>query len=115
MSQLIYYLFFSLTVDAPKITQHPESKSVASGTSTTLTVEASGDDLQFQWKKDGKDLHDGSKCCGTKTHTLHIKDVKKSDKGSYQCLVKNDVEELSEKADLVISKLVRDLINKLIL
>ena len=100
-------LFFSLTVDAPKITQHPESKSVASGTSTTLTVEASGDDLQFQWKKDGKDLHDGSKCCGTKTHTLHIKDVKKSDKGSYQCLVKNDVKEkLSEKADLVISKLV---------
>ena len=60
-------------------------------------------------------MHDGSKCCGTKTHTLHIKDVKKSDKGNYQCLVKNDVEELSERANLVVSKLVRDLINKLIL
>ena len=116
MSQLIYYLFFSLTVDAPKIIQHPESKSVASGTSTTLTVKASGDDLQFKWKKDSKDLHDGGNCCGTKTHTLHIKDVEKSDKGSYQCLVKNNVVAmLSEKADLVISKLVRDLINKLIL
>ena len=108
MSQLIYYLFFSFTVDAPKITQHPDSKLVASGTSTTLTVEASGDDLQFKWKKDGKDLHDGSKYRGTKTNTLHIKDVKKSDKGNYQCLVKNDVEEkLSENANLVVSKLVR--------
>ena len=106
MSQLIYYLFFSLTVDAPKITKHPESKSVASRTSTTLTVEASGDDLQFQWKKDGKDLHDGSKYHGTKTNTLHIKDVKKSNKGTYQCLVKNDVGELSEEANLAVSKLV---------
>ena len=32
--------------------------------------------------------------------------MKKGDKGNYQYLVKNDVEELSEKADLVISKLV---------
>ena len=37
---------------------------------------------------------------------LHIKAVKKSDKGSYQCLVKNDVGELSEEVDLVVSKLV---------
>ena len=88
---------------------------MATGASTTLTVKASGDDLKFQWRKDSKDLHESSISRGTKTHTLHIKDVKKSDKGSYQCLVKNDVEKkLSEKADLVISKLVRDLINKLI-
>ena len=98
---------FFLTVDPPKITQHPESKSVATGASTTFTVEASGDDLQFKWKKDGKDLHDGRKYRGTKTHTLHIKDVEKSDKGSYQCLVKNDVGEmLSEEADLAVSMLV---------
>ena len=36
----------------------------------------------FKWKKDGKDLHDGSKYRGTKT-----KDVEKSDKGHYKCLV----------------------------
>ena len=102
----VYYLFF-LKVDPPKVTRHPESKTVATGASTTFTVEASGDDLQFQWKKDGKDLHDGSKYRGTKTHTLHIKDVERSDKGSYQCIVKNDVNEvLSEKADLTVSKLL---------
>ena len=51
-------------------------------------------------------MHDGSKYRGTKTHTLHIKDVEKSDKGNYQCLVKNDVGELSEEVDLAVSKLV---------
>ena len=86
---------------------------MAIGTFTTFTVEASGDDLQFKWKKDGKDLHDGSKYHGSTTHTLHIKDVEKSDKGNYQCLVKNDVEKkLSEEANLAVSKLVRDLIDK---
>ena len=99
------FSFLLLAVDPPKIVQHPQSKSVATGAFTTLTFEASGDDLQFQWKKDGKDLHDGSKYHGTKTHTLHIKDVKKSDKGNYQCLVKNDVGELSEEVDLAVSKL----------
>ena len=102
---------FFFTVDPPKITQHPESKSAATGAYTSFTVETTGDGLQFQWMKDCKDLHDGSKYHGTKTHTLHIKDVEKSDKGNYQCLVKNDVgEELSEKADLAVSELVIKLI-----
>ena len=52
-------------------------------------------------------MHDGSKHRGTNTNTLRIKNVEKSDKGSYQCLVKNDVrKELSEEADLAVRKLV---------
>ena len=52
-------------------------------------------------------MHDASKYCGTKTHTLHIKDVEKSDKGSYQCLVKNDLgRELSGDAVLAVGKFV---------
>ena len=99
--------FFFLTVDPPNISQHPESKSVATGASTTFTVEATGDDLHFQWKKDSETLLDGRKYRGTKTHTLRIKDVEKCDKGSYQCLVTNDVgEKLSEEADLAVSKFV---------
>ena len=98
---------FFLTVDPPKITQHPESKSVATGASTTFTVEATGYGRRFQWKKDGKDLHEGSKYHGTKTDTLQIKDVDESDEGSYQCLVKNAANEvLSKKAELAVSKLV---------
>ena len=98
---------FFLTVHPPKITQHPDSKSVATGASTIFTVEVSGDDLQFQWRKDDEDLHDSSKYRGTNTDTLHIKDVEKSDKGNYQCLVKNNVGKLlSEEANLAVSKLV---------
>ena len=101
-----------LAVDPPKITQHPKSKSVTTGTpTTTFTVEATGDDLCFQWMKDCQDLRDGSKCHGATTHTLQIKDVEKSDNGSYQCLVKNVVgKEMSEEADLAVSKLVEFLL-----
>ena len=59
-------------------------------------------------------MHDGSKYQDTKTHTLQIKDMEKSDNGSYKCLVKNDVGELlSEEADLVVSKLVINIIHNL--
>ena len=115
LCKLISNCHFILIVDPPKIPQHPESKSVATGASTTLTFEASGDDLHYQWQKDGKDLHEGHKYHGTKTYTLHIKDVKKSDKGTYQCLMKNAVGELSEEADLAVSKLVIKLILSLII
>ena len=83
---------------------------MATGASTTFTIKASGDNLQLKWRKGGKDLHESSKYRGTKTHTLYIKDVEKSDKGSYQCIVKNDVGELSEEASLAVSKLVMKLI-----
>ena len=98
---------FFLTVDSPKITQHPESKSVATGASTNFTVEANGDDLHFQWNKDSEKFLDGRNYRDTKTHTLRIKHVEKSDKGSYQCLIMNDGgEKLSEEADLAVSKFV---------
>ena len=108
---ILWISFLLLIVDPPKITQHPKSKSVATGASTSFTVEAPGDDLQFKWRKDGKDLHDGSKYRGTNTDTLPIKDVEKSDEGRYQCLVKNiRGEELSEDADVAVSKLVMNVV-----
>ena len=84
---------------------------MAPGTEAKFSVKATGDGLIFQWMKDCEDLHNGNKYRGTKTHTLRIKDVEKSDKGSYQCLVKNDVgRELSEDAELIVSKFVVKLI-----
>ena len=59
-------------------------------------------------------MHDGSKYRGTKTHTLHIKDVERSDKGSYQGLVMNDGgEKLSKEAYLAVSKLAIKFIDTL--
>ena len=93
-------LNFYFSVDPPKITQHPESRSVSTGADTVFKVEAVGDDLQFQWQKDGIDVEsNGSRlrCNRTKNaSTLHIQYTKKSDMGHYRCVVKSPVKE-SEK------------------
>ena len=103
--------FFSLPVDAPKITQHPETQSVATGADTVFSVEAVGDDLQFQWQKDGIDIeNNGSRlrCNRTRnTSTLHIQYTKKDDMGHYRCIVKNPVkksEKPSNEAHLSVCK-----------
>ena len=105
--------FFVLLVDPPKITRNPENQSVATGTHTNFRVEATGDDLQFLWQKDGIDIDSSQPrlyCNSTgDSSTLHVQHTKKSDKGHYRCLVKNPVEKSgkpSNKADLSICKLV---------
>ena len=96
-----------LPVDPPRITQHPKDQSVATGADVSFHVEATGDNLHFQWQKNHSDLGDGDRCCGTRTNRLHIIEVEKSDKGRYRCLVKNSVgEEFSHEAFLIVSKLV---------
>ena len=94
------------SAEPPRITQHPKDQSVATGADVSFHVEATGDDLTFQWQKNQSDLDDGDRCCGTHTSTLHIIEVEMSDKGRYRCLVKNAVgEELSDEALLTVSKL----------
>ena len=81
---------------------------MVSGTEATFKVEATGDDLQFQWQKDHDNIYDyDKKYCGTDTNTLHIGMVDKGDEGRYRCLVKNYVEKVaSNDADLTVGKLV---------
>ena len=80
------------------------------GTPIAFTVEAAGDDLQFLWQKDGKDIDKNEsrrQCSQTdNTSTLHIEHVKKSDQGHYKCLVKNLVEETSFEAGLTVCEFV---------
>ena len=98
---LIYflsYLFLFLTVDAPKITRNPKNQSVTTGADVTFTVEATGDELHFQWQKDSQDIDSSDSRFSFHqtddgTSTLKIQCVKKSDKGHYKCLVKNPVEQ----------------------
>ena len=112
-SQLILFLsiLFHPTVDPPKITQHPQSKSVVTGAPTAFTVEATGDGLWFLWQKDSKDINRNEprvQCTqADKTSTLRIQCVKKSDKGHYKCLVKNPVEKRGRSslaAELTVCK-----------
>ena len=95
------------SADPLKITQHPKDQSVPTGADVAFQVEATGDDLSFQWRKNHSDLHDCKRYCDTHTDTLHIVEVEKSDKGRYSCLVKNVVgEKLSSEALLTVSKLL---------
>jgi len=95
------------SVDTPNVTQHPSSRSVLTGAEITFKIEATGDDLTFQWQKDGNNLHNNGNYSGTDTNTLKIQKVKKSDRGCYRCVVRNKVkrdEVLSQEAWLTVCK-----------
>ena len=103
-------LFFSLgvyTANAPEVIRHPENKSVAAGADINFCIETSGDNLQFQWQKDGSDWSDVDRSCGVDTNTLYIMEVEEGDQGHYRCLVKNDKGSIfSDEAFLAVSKLL---------
>ena len=101
------------SVDPPKIIRHPENQSVATRADTMITVETTGDKLQFQWQKDGIDIDHSEprlQCNSAgNASTLYIKDTKKSDKGHYRCLITNPVERrglLSTAVYLLVCKSV---------
>ena len=73
--------------------------------STDFSIKATGDNLLFQWKKNGHDLSDNDNYRGTKTHSLRIVAVEESNEAQYSCFVKNNAGEmLSDQALLRISK-----------
>ena len=106
ISTLVLQSLF-LTVDPPKVVQHPQNQSIIPGKDIDFSIEATGGNLQFQWQKDGSDLSDGDKYYGVHTDRLHIIMVEEGDKGRYRCLVMNKVEtKFSHEALLTESKLV---------
>ena len=103
-------MFFH-SVDPPEIMQDPKSQSVVIGADATFRVEATGDDLKFQWQKDGIEIDSSEprfQCkSGRTVSTLDIKDTNKCDKGHYRCLIRNPVEKrgmLSTEANLSVCK-----------
>ena len=103
-SQFVKY-YSILPADPPRITQHPKAQSVATGADVSFHVEATGDDLNFQWQKNQSDLDDRGRCYGTRTNTLRILEAEMSDKGHYRCLVMNPVgKQLSDEAFFTVSK-----------
>ena len=95
---------FSFSVQSPKVIE----QSVTTGSQTTFTIEATGDDLTFQWQKNDSNLKNDVNYSGTDTNTLSIQHVK-SDEGHYRCLVKNEVNEdgeVSEEAKLTVCESV---------
>ena len=104
------FLFFP-TVDPPHITRDPVPQTVTTGADIEMSITATGDELQFQWQKDGQCVDENKPQFSFRqtnnSSTLQIQSVEKSDKGRYKCLVWNPVENSetsSSEAELKVCK-----------
>ena len=91
----------TLTVTkSPEIVTHPEGGNVCAGGGDTLSVEAEGAGLQYQWKKDGSDL------AGETGAALILSNIQTSDAGSYTVVVTGECpgEVTSNQAILVVNE-----------
>ena len=73
-----------------------------------MIVRATGDNLLYQWQKDGIDLSNDDRHHDTGTDTLCIVKVEKGNsKAHYRCHVKNEIAEVfSKETVLTVCKLV---------
>ena len=85
------------------ITGQPVSLTlVVPGQTSTFTVTATGDNLMYQWQKDGVDI-----TTGATSATYTIAAVAESNEGEYQCVVTNAANSVtSTAASLTVCKLV---------
>ena len=68
---------------APAIVSVPQTRSVARGGTTTLFVSASGDDLSYQWKKNGTNI------IGATSAGLPLQNATGADEGNYTVVITN--------------------------
>lgn len=77
------------TGNKPQITQQPTNAVKNTGDDVSFTIEAIGDNLSYQWKKDGADISNNSRISGATSNSLSISNLAESDEGSYSCEVFN--------------------------
>ncbi len=78
--------------ELPIIVEDPQSQSVEAGETVMFEVEASGDDLSFQWHKDGEVID------GATEAVLAIENVTAEDAGDYAVLIANPAGEIESAA-----------------
>ncbi len=77
-------------IGAPTISKQPESVTVFAGSSTNFTVEATGDELSYQWQVDKGDGSEYQDISGATTATYRVYTEDCSMNGyKYQCVVSN--------------------------
>jgi hypothetical protein len=88
--------------EPPAIVSIPKEQTVVLGGRTTLFVSASGDNLTYQWKKDGVDLS------GENAAALTFEEARPQDSGNYTVVVGNaDGTVTSSVAQLVVDTLMK--------
>ncbi len=76
-------LYSITTIDAPALTKQPASATKVAGGWAAFDVAASGQQLTYQWQKNGTDI------AGATTASYSIDPVAAASAGTYRCLVSN--------------------------
>ena len=71
------------------ITQQPTNQAILAGGVAAFTVAATGNDLTYQWQKNGAPLTDGGRLSGSATSTLTVSNATVADAGIYSVIVSN--------------------------
>ena len=106
---LTLHVLISPSVDAPMVTENPESMdNITAGMTVSFMVEAMGPGtLLYQWSKDGNTLTDDMKYSGAATSNLMVLMVDNNDEGMYSCEVSNDAgSDTSLSANLTVCECV---------
>ncbi|MBN2571324.1 MAG: immunoglobulin domain-containing protein [Ignavibacteriales bacterium] len=73
-----------------EIIVQPEGQSVKEGDFVSFEIEASGNDISYQWQKNGVDLVESNRVSGITSNDLIISNIQLSDEGNYNCVVSNE-------------------------
>lgn len=92
-------------IDVPTISKQPQSVTVYAGSSTSFTVEASGEEISYQWQVDNGDGSGFQDISGATSATYRVYTEDCSMNGyRYQCLVSNrEGSATSDAATLTVS------------
>ena len=104
----LHSAFGSHAANPPRITTHPRGvKNAVRDKPVTFTIQATGTEpLNYQWEHKAGDGNEVERIPGANSSTLTIPKVKKSDEGSYQCIVSNCAgSETSKFATLTVGEL----------
>ncbi len=89
--------------DELSLLSDPANLQLCEGNNANFSVSATGENISYQWKKDGMDINDGGRISGSKTNTLLISSIETSDDATYSCSVSSVCGNLSSKpADLEV-------------
>ena len=69
------------------ITSQPTNQNVCLGNTVSLTVGATGDGLNYQWRKGGVNLSNGGNISGATSGTLQISNAAAGDAGNYDVVI----------------------------
>lgn len=91
--------------DPPQVTTQPLPSVGVEGGSVSLKVQATGNDLTYQWRKNGRNLPNGGSVSGATTSTLTLSPLSAADEAVYSVAVFNPAgSTISQNAAVYLSK-----------